>query len=240
MAESSSGPIPPGADYVLQISIEHQRTVLGDLGEIVSLPAGSSLIYLGTGRVDAGATSGELINTATVSLPAGQTDPDPANNSATDIDILSLEADLSITKDDGRTVADLGDPVEYTIEARNLGPADVVGAEVVDILPPELGSCSWTCVAEAGAACAPGPESGDLADTVDLMDGTGVVYTVTCTVVAASTEIVNTVSITAPEGIADLESANDSATDVDFGQMSIIFVDGFESGDTDGWSSSTP
>ena len=36
-----------------------------------------------------------------VAPPAGVTDPDPANNSATDTDTLTPQADLTITKTDG-------------------------------------------------------------------------------------------------------------------------------------------
>jgi uncharacterized protein DUF11 len=53
----------------------------------VNLPVGTSVRY--TVNVTVIATpSGDLINTATVSVPGGFTDPNPANNSATDTDTL--------------------------------------------------------------------------------------------------------------------------------------------------------
>ena len=45
--------------------------------------------------------TGTLVNTATVAVPAGVTDPAAGNNSATDTDTINASADLSITKTDG-------------------------------------------------------------------------------------------------------------------------------------------
>jgi uncharacterized repeat protein (TIGR01451 family) len=65
----------------------------GALAESVNLAAGGSAIYTLTGTVDPAAT-GKLVSTATATLPPGL-DPNPANNSATDTDLLSPVADLA-------------------------------------------------------------------------------------------------------------------------------------------------
>ena len=44
-----------------------------------------------------------LTNTAHVAPPAGVTDPNPGNNNASDTDTLTPQADLSVTKTDGKT-----------------------------------------------------------------------------------------------------------------------------------------
>jgi hypothetical protein len=67
------------------------------------------------------------INTATVSPPAGVTDNDPGNNSATDSDTLTPQADLSITKTDGVTSVVPGTVDTYTITVTNNGPKWVAG-----------------------------------------------------------------------------------------------------------------
>jgi len=66
-------------------------------------------------------------------------------------------ADLSITKEDGREVAILGQTLTYTLTVRNTGP-DVAGAgRVEDLLPPDLVDARWTCRAQGGAACGGNP-----------------------------------------------------------------------------------
>ena len=79
--------------------------------------------------VSASAT-GTLSNTATVTPPAGWTDPTPGNNSATDTDTLTPTGDLSITKTDGVSGYTAGGSVTYTIVVSNAGPSDAVGATV--------------------------------------------------------------------------------------------------------------
>ena len=87
-------------------------------------------------------------------------------------------ADLSITKTDGQTEADAGDPVTYMIVVSNAGPDDVAGATVSDAFPAEVVVTGWTCVASGGASCT-SSGSGDIEDTVDLPAGSSVTFTVT-------------------------------------------------------------
>ena len=63
----------------------------GDIAAAVNLPVGASASFTVTGTVAADAT-GDLVNTATIATPAGTTDPNPANNSATDTDTQSAPA----------------------------------------------------------------------------------------------------------------------------------------------------
>ena len=59
----------------------------GDVYDTVAMPAGSKITYKATGTISASAT-GSIADTATVSAPGGVTDPNLANNSATDKDTL--------------------------------------------------------------------------------------------------------------------------------------------------------
>ena len=63
------------------------------------------------------------------------TDPTGGNNSSTDTDTLTPEADLSITKSDSQTTEVPGTNVTYTITVTNNGPSSVTGATVSDVLP---------------------------------------------------------------------------------------------------------
>src|SRR5262245_7085030 len=66
----------------------------------LSLASGQSVSITLSGEIDPNAT-GTITNTVTVSPPAGETDPTPGNNTATDTDTLTPQADLAITKTDG-------------------------------------------------------------------------------------------------------------------------------------------
>ena len=66
-----------------------------------TLAPGQSQSFQLTVAIDPGLT-GLLSNTATVDPPNGVTDPNPGNNSATDTNTLTPQADLTIAKSDGK------------------------------------------------------------------------------------------------------------------------------------------
>ncbi len=185
----------------------------GNLSDTVNLPVGGSVTYTASCAISA-AASGSLSNTATVAEPAGVTDSNPANNSATDTDTLTGSADLSITKTDGVATVTAGGTTTYTITASNAGPSNVIGATVADTFPATL-TCSWTCAVAGGATCT-ASGSGNLGDTVNLPAGGSVTYTATCGIsAAASGSLSNTATVAAPAGVTDSNPANNSATDSD-------------------------
>src|SRR5262249_38316761 len=83
----------------------------------------------------AATSTGSLANTASVSPPSGVLDPIAGNDSSTDTDTLTPQADLSIAKTDGKTSAVPGTNNTYTITVTNNGPSTVTGASVSDPLP---------------------------------------------------------------------------------------------------------
>ena len=93
----------------------------GNLNDSANLPVGGSVTYTASCTISAAAT-GSLVNTATVS--SAVSDPVPGNNSATDTDTLTPQADLTITKTDGLTTATSGQSTTYTIVASNAGPSN--------------------------------------------------------------------------------------------------------------------
>ena len=103
-----------------------------------------------TATVDSAAT-GTLVNSATVLPPTGFTDPNPANNSATDTDKLAPKAALRATKElQGDLVA--GREATYHITVTNDGPSVATGIVANDTLPSGLALLDaagdgWTCVA---------------------------------------------------------------------------------------------
>jgi uncharacterized repeat protein (TIGR01451 family) len=186
----------------------------GNIATTVDLPVGGTATFMVSGTVSVTAT-GNLVNTASVTSPAGVSDPNPTNNSSTDSDAVMLLADLSISKTDGVTDVVAGGPVSYTIVAGNAGPDPATGVTVTDTLPATLSGVSWTCTAAGGATCA-ASGSGNLATAVDLPVGGTATFTVSGTLSAAATgSLVNTASVAAPANVIDANAANDSAIDTD-------------------------
>jgi uncharacterized repeat protein (TIGR01451 family) len=103
------------------------------------------------------AATGTLSNTATVTAPAGVTDPTPGNNSATDSDTIQAApgAIVSGTKTVSAGPYATGGTIIYTIVLTNSGSgaqADNPGNELTDVLPPTLALVSAT--ATSGTAVA--------------------------------------------------------------------------------------
>jgi uncharacterized repeat protein (TIGR01451 family) len=179
----------------------------GDINDSVDLPAGGSVTYTATCAISA-AASGMLINTATVASTV--TDPNAANNAATDTDTLTPQADLAITKTDGVASAVAGSTTVYTIVASNAGPSDVVGGTVADTFPAAC-TGTWTCVGAGGGSC-PASGTGNINDPVSLPAGGSVTYTATCAIsAAASGTLSNTATVSS--AVTDPNAANNAATD---------------------------
>jgi uncharacterized repeat protein (TIGR01451 family) len=188
--------------------------VLGNIADTVNLPPGGSVTYTATATISPSAT-GTLVNIATVAPPGGVSDPDPANNSATDTDTISRQADLSITKTDGVTTVIPGGPVTYTITASNPGPSDAAGATVADTFPPSLTEVGWTCAGAGDGTCT-ASGSGNIDDSVNLPAGGSVTYTASATLSPSATgSLANTATVAPPGGVSDPNPANNSATDTD-------------------------
>jgi uncharacterized repeat protein (TIGR01451 family) len=64
-----------------------RATGSGNINDTVTMPSGSKITYKAKGTISSSAT-GSISNGATVSVPSGVTDPNLANNSATDTDTL--------------------------------------------------------------------------------------------------------------------------------------------------------
>ena len=185
----------------------------GNINQSVNLPAGGSVTFTALCPIASTAT-GSLANTATVSGGA-IADPTPGNNSATDTDTLTPQANLGITKTNGVTQVNAGANTVYTIVASNAGPSAAPGSTVADTAPAACTTFTWTCVGAGGGICTANG-SGSINDAVNLPVGGTATYTVTCAVSgAAAGNLVNTATVAAAGGITDPTPANNSATDTD-------------------------
>ena len=175
----------------------------GSINDVVSVAAGGSLTYFLTASVDPAAT-GLLANTVSVTAPAG-VDPNPANDSATDVDMLMPQADLALVKTDSADPVLPGDALAYSLAVANLGPSNATALQVTDNLPADVTFVSSvpgppTCVLSAASlACNLG----------SLASGSNATVTVNTTVNASSgTQIVNTATVSSI--VSDPAPANNS------------------------------
>jgi uncharacterized repeat protein (TIGR01451 family) len=187
----------------------------GNISDTLTMPSGSSVTYTVNATIQA-STTGSLSNTATVTAPASVVDPTPGNNTATDTDTLTPQADLSITKTDGVTSAVPGGSVTYTIVVTNNGPSNANGATVTDTFPAGLTGVTFTSVAAGGATGNTASGSGNISETLNMPGGSSVTYTVNATVSPSATgSLTNTATVTAPAGVTDPTPGNNNATDTD-------------------------
>jgi uncharacterized repeat protein (TIGR01451 family) len=178
----------------------------GNIDDNVTLLARGSATYLLTGTVDSGAT-GTLANTATVTPPPGVSDPDPTDNSATDVDVLAAAADLGLVLVDGPDPVLHGAALSYVPIMTNAGPSDATAVTLTDVLPPDVTFVSSipgppTCTLTGGTfTCGLGALAAGASTAVTIH--------VTANASAGST-IVNTATVSANE--VDPDPANNSAT----------------------------
>ncbi|MEP7337889.1 MAG: hypothetical protein ABI977_09095, partial [Acidobacteriota bacterium] len=189
----------------------------GSINHTANLPSGGSLTYTVTATVSATAT-GTIVTTAAITAPSGVIENSTANNSATDTDTLTPQADLAITKTNSATSVVPGKTTAYTIVVTNNGPSAVSNALVTDTLSASISSATWTCVASSGPAggsnCDAANGAGGINATVDLAPSGTATFTLTSTVAANATgTLSNTATVAPPTGVTDLAAGNNSATD---------------------------
>jgi uncharacterized repeat protein (TIGR01451 family) len=220
---SVSVPLPAGVTSALwdfvggsgSVSVGAPTNGTDALATTVDLANGENVIFLFQVDVDPSAT-GTLVTTATVDPPAGETDPDLTNNSATDTDALTPEADLAITKTDGVTTVVPGTSDTYTIIVSNNGSSTAVAAPVTDIFPAAITSVSWTAVASAGSSVAQPSGAGPINTTVTLLPGGTATFTAVGQIDPSATgSLTNTASVATPPGATDPDLTNNDATDTD-------------------------
>jgi uncharacterized repeat protein (TIGR01451 family) len=124
--------------------------------------------------------------------------------------------DLKMTVTDGKNTIVAGAQNTYTITVTNPGPVAMTGASVTDTFPSIFTSVTFTATQSGGATGFAASGTGNINDTVDMPSGSKVTYTAKGKVSAGATgNLSNTAQVTAPNGIVDPNTANNSATDSD-------------------------
>ncbi|MET7373497.1 DUF11 domain-containing protein, partial [Micromonospora arida] len=175
----------------------------GNINDTVTVLAGGTVTYTISGTVPS-ATTGDLTNTATLTPPAGAIDPDCTPNcSSTVVTPVGPVVDLAVVKTGSPSPYVPGAAFSYTVTVTNGGPSDAVGATLTDPLPAPLAGFTWTCAASAGSSCT-ASGTGNINDTVTVLAGGTVTYTISGTVPSGTTgDLTNTATLTPPDGVTD-------------------------------------
>lgn len=170
-----------------------------------------------TGTIDPSSV-GSITNSVTVAPDPDGTarDSDLSNNTSVITGNLAPQVNLSISKTDNKTSAVAGSANTYTITVLNSGSSSLVGGVVTDTFNPSyLTGATWTCVGSAGSTCS-SSGSGDLSDSVRILPGGSIAYTVLTTVNpnAPAGTLTNNAVVTVPTGVTNSggSSASDSTT----------------------------
>ncbi|GEM_PF-702097 len=145
----------------------------------------------------------------------------------TRIETLSpTTVDLAITKDDGADAEGEipGSTITYTIVATNTSSVSVTGVTITDMFPasmppstaPGFTSDTFTSTVTGGATGNTASGSGNINDTATMPGGSTITYIVTAVINPSSLgTLSNTATITAPTGVTDSNTANNTSTDSD-------------------------
>ncbi|MEO7253054.1 MAG: DUF11 domain-containing protein, partial [Casimicrobium sp.] len=182
-------------------------------GSIPVFPSGGSVLL--TVFATAPAT-GPLVNTVTITPPAGVVDPISSNNTSTvttNVGTPPREADTSVIKAGPAAISVLG-TIRYVIDVVNAGPGSADGALFTDNVPAAITSVTWTCVASGQAICPAASGTGNsISQTIATMPMNGRLrYTVTGIAPATATNLVNTATVANPPGITDPNPTNNTSS----------------------------
>ena len=197
-----------------------------------SINSGANASYTVTVEVDPGAI-GDLSNHACTS--SATQDSDPSNDCTTELTGVVQETDLALSLSDSRDPVIVGETVTLTATATNLGPSDATEVVVSIILPPEFAFVGATPVDDCSEV------AGAISCNVGALSRSAeAVFTVTAT---ATTDGIFTTTSSVTGAEVDPEPGNNSgeeATRVLTPSEAVVFSDGFESGDTTGWTLTSP
>lgn len=110
-------------------------------------------------------------------------------------------ARITMSKVGDKSAVMPGDALQYELTVSNDNLNDVVGATIHDVMPSQLINVTWTCSASPGSSCAANGTD-DIDDTVDILKGGTLTYTIDATVAGASA-FTNTATIDLPEGLSN-------------------------------------
>jgi large repetitive protein len=160
------------------------------------------------GRVARG-ISGTITNSAFTTVTSGTVlEINPANDSSGNVVVsVTPGADLRAEKSMAPNPVSTAAPVTLTLTIRNLGPASVTGATIVDAVPAGF------VIGTLPAGCAAvGQQITCTAGTISGSGAAAQTFTIPLTAPAAAASGTNTATVAPPVGITDPVAANDTAS----------------------------
>ena len=164
------------------------------------------------------AWSQNAINSASVTPPATVTDPNNANNSATDSDTIVRTANLALVKTATPNPVVVGQPLTYTLTISNAGPSAIAAGDTFSIqesLPAGLTGCTYTPSGGTFTvgSIAPGATGTGTWTGLAIPNGGTATLTIACTVTAsAASSISNTATVLPPTGVGDPDCSGSPVT----------------------------
>ena len=200
-----------------------------------SIGSGASDSFDITLDVDPAALGTVLTYQATVS--SDTTEANPGDESGSEMTTVPGEGDLEISTFAFPADYVDGFPLYYVIRVTNNGPGDATGATVSNTLPSVLTDKTWSCEGLAGGSCAASGMGDISSEPVTLpVNGQVIFYAHGDVPVSTTGTLSNTATVTSSN---DSDTGNNtSVTDRALGDS--IFLDGFETGNTSAWATTTP
>ncbi|MBO9732900.1 MAG: DUF11 domain-containing protein [Chitinophaga sp.] len=200
----------------------------GSLGNISlngNIPAGAghSIDITVTGILNPDYTGDSIVNSAVATL-AGQVPVASTVNTQ-----VLRRANLRIVKS-GPGSAAAGEKINYTITVNNLGPSNVTGLTITDIIPASLLQPVWTATAAGtGSSVSASNGTGNINLTGNLPVGTGNSITITVNGIidpsaTDSSFLVNTASVAPPPDFENTNPVNATAVTLVRKQADLVIV----------------
>lgn len=153
---------------------------------------------------------GFMTNEAVLTPEPGADDPTTDDHAdSVETEVIAV-ADVAVGKTTLTQPVIAGQPVEYRLEAVNLGPSDATGVRLVDEFPASIAGADWTCSASGGADC-PASGAGSIDTMIPMPVDSSVEFIVTGELGPEEVgELSNRITATVAEPATDPDAANDS------------------------------
>jgi uncharacterized repeat protein (TIGR01451 family) len=162
------------------------------------------------------AAAGSAVSNGSYSIQADAVSPLLGPLVSTSVTSGVQFANVSASVVDGIAAVAWGGSLSYTVTIANAGPAAAPSATLSDPLPANVSAWTWTCSGAGGAVCPAASGSGSIAQTLSLPAGGSLTYAIAGTVASGSGSgtIRHVATVAAGAGVADPDTTNDVAVDV--------------------------